>query len=152
MLPRRKRCIGQPMCGCTDVSPRYAIGWLLGVTAFATVTCLPAIAISAPTEEATVTIIFRDAEWYRARPEKEQTWRGQLVERNVATGPAGRPSLSFELKTDTGVFPVYEDGAKSRIASLVGAPVELSGKLVDLSNEGLGTELWIATVRKLAGK
>jgi hypothetical protein len=140
------------MCGCTDVPPRYAIGRLLALTAFATVTCLPAGAVSAPTEDATVTIIFRDAEWYRARPEKEQTWRGRLVERNVPVGPGGRSSLSFELKTDNGVFPVYEDGAKSRIASLVGFPVELSGKLVDLSSEGFGTELWIATGKRLTSK
>ncbi len=93
--------------------------------------------------------VFDDAEWYRARPEPEQTWRGRLAQRNVASGPGGRPALTFELKTSSGVLPVYEDGLKSRIASLLGSSVEVRGKLVDLTREGFGMELWIGTARKL---
>jgi hypothetical protein len=106
-------------------------------------------AVHAQDRDAAVMSVFADTEWYRARPEPEQTWRGQLAERNVASGPGGRPALAFELKTSKGAIPIYEDGLKSRIASLVGSSVEVRGKLVDLTREGFGVELWIGSARKL---
>ena len=75
--------------------------------------------------------------------------RTRSSRRGVASGPGGRPALAFELRTSKGVIPIYEDGLKPRIAAQVGTSVEVRGKLVDLTREGFGMELWIGTARKL---
>jgi hypothetical protein len=93
--------------------------------------------------------VYAQESWYRARPEPERRWRGELRERPVAPGPGSRTSLSFTLVTDEGDLPVYAAGVARRLASLAGRPVEAFGKLVDLRSEGLGQELWIGSLRRL---
>jgi hypothetical protein len=48
-------------------------------------------------------------------------------------------------------FPVYAANVASRLAPFVGQKVFIYGKLVDLTNEGFGKELWIGSIQKGAG-
>ncbi|HEX6113291.1 MAG TPA: hypothetical protein VFZ10_13370 [Geminicoccaceae bacterium] len=93
--------------------------------------------------------VYAQEPWYRARPETERRWRGELQERLVTLGPAGRTSLSFTLVTDEGDLAVYAAGVAQLLAPLAGRPVEARGKLVDLRGEELGQELWIGSIRPL---
>jgi hypothetical protein len=96
----------------------------------------------------TIEVYVRE-QWYRARPEPERRWRGELHKRAVVQGPGSRTSLGFTLVTEEGDFAVYSAGMAQRLAPLMGRPIEAFGKLVDLRSEGLGQELWIGTVRSL---
>lgn len=93
-----------------------------------------------------MTDIYATADWYQNQPEPENVWRGLLMRRELIRGPATRLGLSFELVTDKGSVPVYASGAEDRLDPFVGCRVFVRGKLVDLSQEGYGQELWIATV------
>jgi hypothetical protein len=94
--------------------------------------------------------VITAADWYRTRPEPEQEWRGVLRKRAVPVGPAGRSALRYELVTLEGVFAVYDPGESSSLSRLVGQDVLARGKLVELTAEGFGQELWIAEVKALA--
>jgi len=96
-----------------------------------------------------MTDIFAGTEWYCAQPEPERTWRGLLEEREVPHGPATRIALGYSLVTDQGSFPVYSANAEQQLAPFSGLRVMVWGKLVDLSREGFGRELWIASIRTI---
>lgn len=91
--------------------------------------------------------IYANAEWYRARPEGESTRRGVLQERTVPRGPATRPALMFTLVEGKAQHAVYAAQVEEKLKPFVGQTVVLHGKLVDLSDEGFGRELWIAWIR-----
>ena len=95
--------------------------------------------------------IFAAQEWYRARPEPEEEWEGVLEKLDPAIGPAGRTTLTFALRTGERKLPIYAAGVQDRLAPYAGRSVLVKGKLVDLSSEGLGKELWVATIRPAAG-
>lgn len=91
--------------------------------------------------------VFADSDWYVARPEAEQEWRGVLRERDVTLGPASRAAVSFELVVEGGQpLPVYAANIRPRLAQHVGSNVTIRGKLVDLTQEGHGEELWIGWI------
>ncbi len=90
--------------------------------------------------------IFGAEAWYRQRPEKEVRLQGVLKERQATTGPAGRAALSYSLVTPEEIIPVYAGSVGDRLVPLVGQAVQVTGKLVDLSAEGFGQELWIASI------
>ena len=96
-----------------------------------------------------VTQIFAEAEWYQARPEPEKQWRGVLRKRDAPLGPATRGALSFTLVTADKSLPVYAANVEQRLGPFVGRQVLVSGKLVDLSQEGFGEELWIASIQAM---
>lgn len=93
--------------------------------------------------------IFGKAEWYIDRPEPEQEWSGVLREREVSAGPASRVAVIYTLVSEDKRLPVYAANVERQLASYVGFPVILRGKLVDLSDEGYEKELWIASIRKV---
>jgi len=94
--------------------------------------------------------IFAGTEWYRARPEPEREWRGLLRDRDVPMGPASRTSLTYALITnDQKHHPVYAANLGRQLAPYVGRAVIMRAKLVDLSGEGYGQELWIASITAL---
>lgn len=95
--------------------------------------------------------IHADADWYRSRPEPERRWRGILKERPVIAGPGSRTALTFALVTAQSTYRVYAAGVDKRLAPFTGRCLEVEGKLVDLGDEGFGTELWIATARLVDG-
>jgi hypothetical protein len=109
----------------------------------------PATATAAPTaraQEANMTIIYAKADWYQLRPEAEQVWKGTLQENSAPVGPGGRGGLDYSLATDDTELLVYAPDGGPLLAPFVGRSVVVRGKLVDLRNEGLGQELWIAAI------
>ena len=94
-----------------------------------------------------VTKIYADAEWYRDRRESEKTWRGVLQKRDTPLGPATRPSQSYVLVTNKARLPVYAANVDEQLAPYVGRRVVVRGKLVDLTRDGFGEELWVASIR-----
>jgi hypothetical protein len=96
----------------------------------------------------TVAQIYAGDDWYRARPEPEEAWRGVLRERDTPTGPATRTSLRYTLVAGGEGVPVYAAQEMDQLAPFVGHEVAVHGKLVDLSAEGFGKELWIGSIRK----
>jgi hypothetical protein len=98
-------------------------------------------------QEAAVTEIYAEADWYRERSEPEKEWRGVLREREVKVGPATRTALTYKLVRDDQELPIYAANVAPKLAPFVGRQVLIRGKLVDLSKEGFGRELWIASIR-----
>jgi hypothetical protein len=94
-----------------------------------------------------MTEIYAGADWYVSRPEQEELWQGVLRERNVPLGPATRAALRYVLVTQDHELGVYAANVERQLASFVGQRVLVHGKLVDLSDEGFGQELWIASIK-----
>ena len=90
--------------------------------------------------------IFAGENWYRSRPEAEQEWQGVLRKRDTPISPAGRTALRYTLITDEQQLPVYVANSERQFVPYADAPIRLRGKLVDLSNEGLGQELWVGSI------
>lgn len=85
--------------------------------------------------------------WYDDRPEPEQTVAGVLRAAATPSTPGGRDRLPYRLQTDDEhLVPVYAPALEERLGRLVDQPVVLVGKLVDLSGEGFGTELWLGAI------
>ena len=91
--------------------------------------------------------IFARADWYLARSEPEKKWQGVLRNRDVLIGPATRTALLYTFVTDDKQLPVYTANLGQQLAPYVGLPAIVRGKLVDLSNEGFGQELWIGSIQ-----
>lgn len=91
-------------------------------------------------------VIFGDEEWYKARSEQEQPFRGRLRPREVTSGPGSRTALRYALVTDDSTLPVYAPDENDRLRRFVERRVVARGKRVDLASEGFGVELWIARI------
>ena len=94
-----------------------------------------------------MTQIYAGTDWYRARPEPEEQRRGILREHDAPIGPASRVALRYALITDKEAIPVYAPESSPQLALFVGQTVMVHGKLVDLSKEGFGKELWIGSIQ-----
>jgi hypothetical protein len=97
-----------------------------------------------------VTDIFAHASWYAERPEPEKRWRGVLRRREPPGGPAGRAALSYVLEVEGRRLDVYSANVEAALAGFVGRTIVAEGKLVDLSGEGFGRELWLASIRAVS--
>jgi hypothetical protein len=75
--------------------------------------------------------------------------RGELREREIPVGPGDRLGLSHVLITDDAEIPIYSAGVTDILRPFVGRRVEVTGKLIDLSGEGGGTEVWIGQIELL---
>lgn len=64
--------------------------------------------------------------------------------REAGVSPGGRDRLVFELHPRAGApLPIYAPEAEEALHRAAGDDVELVGKIVDLSAEGFGVELWL---------
>jgi hypothetical protein len=90
--------------------------------------------------------VFAGEEWYRERPEPEEQFAGTLEPVTLPSGPAGRPALSYILRTGDEDLPVYAAGAAPLLGSLVGHQVIVLGKRIDFTLSGFGMELWIGEI------
>ena len=90
--------------------------------------------------------IFAHEGWYRSCPEAEEEWHGILRKRDAPISPAGRTALRYTLITDEQQLPVYVANREQQFAQYADAPIRLRGKLVDLSGEGFGHELWVGSI------
>ena len=70
-----------------------------------------------------------------------------LRRREPPAGPAGRAALVFALEADGTSIDVYAAKADAVLRGFLDRAVIARGKLVDLSGEGLGKELWPASIR-----
>jgi hypothetical protein len=92
--------------------------------------------------------LYADTDWYSERPEQQQEWRGVLKRRDPGIGPDSRTALTYALVTNDRELDVYAARADAILAPLEGLRVVAKGKLVDLSAEGFGEELWLASVNQ----
>jgi hypothetical protein len=93
-----------------------------------------------------MTQVYGSADWYQSRPEPERIWTGTLEERRVGVGPETRGGLSYVLVSDLGQLNVYAANAEGLLAGFLGRSVRVRGKLVDLTQQGNGKELWPASI------
>jgi hypothetical protein len=71
-----------------------------------------------------------------------------LRRREPPGGPAGRAALAYALESENGrSVDVYAANVEPVLAGFVDRTVVAAGKLVDLSGEGFGEELWLARIR-----
>ena len=94
--------------------------------------------------------ISADEAWYRARPEGERWWEGVLVERAPVAGPRARAALSHALRADGSETAIYAQSIGEVLAPFVNGRVRVLAKLVDLSSEGFGEELWIGWIERVS--
>ncbi len=97
---------------------------------------------------AAIVQIYREDEWYRARPEVEKELSGILLSRDRPAGPAERTALRYTLITEGERIPVYAPLPSQQLDSFIGQPVVVYGKVVNLTDEGFGNELWIGSLRR----
>jgi hypothetical protein len=74
-----------------------------------------------------------------------------LRRRRPPSGPAGRAALAYALEGEGRSLDVYAANVEEVLAGFVDRTVVASGKLVDLSDEGFGKELWLASIRVVPG-
>ena len=100
--------------------------------------------------ETNVEISARE-QWYLDRAEKEQFFQGTLGQRKAQIGPGARGGVNFTLLSkDDAEYPIYTGGADEKLQPFVGRSVRLRAKLVDLTKEGFGKELWIGSLRVIS--
>jgi hypothetical protein len=74
-----------------------------------------------------------------------------LRRREPPLGPAGRAALAYALELQGRSIDVYAANVEAVLSRFVDRPVVAAGKLVDLSGEELGEELWLASIRVAPG-
>lgn len=86
--------------------------------------------------------------WYEERPEPEKTYRGLLVAATPVTSPGGRTRLLYvlHLEDQDGRLPVYAPDLEDQLQNLAGSRVAVIGRVVDLTDEGYGAELWLRAI------
>ncbi len=97
---------------------------------------------NAATQTSTMTKIFADEPWYRDRREPERDWEGVLSARAAGAGPNTREALGHLLQMRDRSVPVYTPSVSATLHPFINRRVRIVGKVVDLSREGFGEELW----------
>jgi hypothetical protein len=126
-----------PLGAVRGVAVVFALAWLAG----------GALGPSPGGAEQRV-VVFEREPWYRSRAEAEAAWSGTLQRRAVVEGPNARTALRYSLVTGGGTIAVY--APTDRLEPFVDGTVLVRGKLVDLSREGFGTELWPGSIVRAA--
>lgn len=93
-----------------------------------------------------MTYIYSKSNWYRECPEPEMMWKGIIREEPTQAGPNTRTALGYTLISEDIQLPVYSANAEEQLAKLARRPVLVYGKLVNLSEEGFGQEVWIGSI------
>jgi hypothetical protein len=93
------------------------------------------------------TKVYAEFDWYLDCKEQEKVWKGILQRRRAPTGPNTRTANKYVLLAEDAELPIYAANAEGKIGEYVGCYVLIWGKLVDLSVEGFGKELWIGRIR-----
>jgi hypothetical protein len=94
-----------------------------------------------------VTEIYACVGWYAERAEPEERWLGVLRRRKPPGGPAGRVALAYTRELEGRSVDVYAANVEAVLSGFVDRTVIAAGKLVNLSAEGFGEELWLASLR-----
>jgi len=96
----------------------------------------------AAAQPSTMTKIFADKPWYRDQREPERDWEGVLSARAAGAGPNTREALGHLLQMRERNVPVYTPSLRATLQPFINRRVRIVGKLIDLSREGFGEELW----------
>lgn len=112
-------------------------------------TLCPTYTLEGPRTLPSVVRVYADEEFYKTRPEPEESIEG-VVERNwQVLGPATRP-LPFKLRGRKEEWFMYAmDDAEVLLQTFLDKEVEVCAKKVDLRKEGFGLELWIGAIREI---
>jgi hypothetical protein len=70
-----------------------------------------------------------------------------LRRRDLPAGPAGRAALAYALEVEGAAVDIYAANVEAPLRSFIDRAIIATGKLVDLSGEGFGNELWLASIR-----
>ena len=97
-------------------------------------------------DEHDMTQIYESTDWYQSRSEPEAIWIGTLEERLSGIGPDTRGRLTYVLVGDLGRLNIYAANADKLLKRFLRRSVRIRGKLVDLTDEGHGKELWPASI------
>lgn len=82
--------------------------------------------------------------WYDARPEPEAICQGTVRSTTPVISPGGRTRLLFELEIAPGKrLAIYAPTHEETLRKAIDRDAVLVGKVVDLSSEGHGVELWL---------
>jgi hypothetical protein len=90
--------------------------------------------------------IHAGTDWYRARGEPETRVHGLLEKRAVTAGPGERTALGYQLVMRDRTIPIYAPDKITLLSQYVGLQVVINGKVVDLTSEGFGQELWVGAI------
>ena len=97
-------------------------------------------------DEHDMTQVYESTDWYQSRPEPETIWIGTLEENRSGVGPNTRGGLTYVLVGDRGPLNIYAANAEKLLEGFLRRSVRIRGKLVDLTDEGNGKELWPASI------
>ena len=91
--------------------------------------------------------IYKEEEWYKLRDEKEKIFKGSLRRLPRVITPNQR-DLNYFLNVNDSLLPVYVPLSENLLDEFVNCRVKIYGKLIDLSSNGFGEELWIGSIEK----
>lgn len=121
---------------------------MLGLVWLASFSACDAQEPDTSTPDSAVVTLHASADWYVAAEAPERPFDGVLRRRDGVVGPGSRSGLSFELVTNQATLSIYEPDEDSVLADFVDATVVVTGKLVDLTSEGFGRELWVGRIHR----
>lgn len=94
-------------------------------------------------------VLHEDASWYLERSEPEEVWEGVLEVLDAVQGPGGRTHRYMLGMEQAGRLSIYTGNLGDALDDLGRRRVRVTGKLVDLSDEGFGKEIWPARVKSV---
>ena len=95
--------------------------------------------------------IFGTQQWYKEQPNEEVSLEGILQEVEIENGPASRTTAAFQfIDADQKMnLKVYAPKKHSVLKKLLTSKIALTGKVVDLNEEGFSKEIWINKIHVL---
>jgi hypothetical protein len=91
--------------------------------------------------------LYKREDWYRVRDEEEKIYNGFLRRLPRVATPNQR-DLNYFLEVNNSLLPLYIPKNEILMDEFVGCRVKIYGKLIDLSSNGFGKELWIGSIEK----
>ena len=96
--------------------------------------------------EPTTIVLHEEASWYQERSEPEEEWEGVLEVLDTVQGPGGRTHRYALARENAARLPIYTGNLGDVLDDLEHRRVRVTGKLVDLTDEGFGEEIWPSRV------
>jgi hypothetical protein len=97
------------------------------------------------------TIVHKNKFWYQTETSPEKIFEGVVKRHQVPIGPNNRPAsskyaLEIQEGDNTTLIPIYTPDGEEFLSEFVEQKVSLYGKIIDLSKEGFGSELWLGSI------
>ena len=99
----------------------------------------------------TYTTVHKNESWYQIETSPEKIFEGVIKRHQVPIGPNNRPAsskyaLEIQEGDNTTLIPIYTPNVEEFLSKFAEEKVSLYGKIVDLSKEGFGRELWLGSI------